>query len=89
MSTAYSNTEKLEFAATMGAKIQNAQERAALTDHLASNGRVCVLADTADTVHLVVPADLDANRIAQGDETYLMEIGRRALGNCMYDILPE
>ncbi|MBD8889952.1 hypothetical protein [Roseibium litorale] len=89
MSTAYSNTEKLEFAAKMGAMIQSTTGREALTDRLSADSGLSVLADTADTVHLVVPADLDAERIAQGDEAYLMEIGRRALGNCMYDILPE
>lgn len=89
MSTVHSTTEKLEFAATMGAMIQDSSERAALVDHLSADGRLTVLADTADTVHLVVPADLDVARIASGDEDYLLEIGRRALGNCMYDILPE
>lgn len=89
MSASYSHTEKLELAAKLGAMIQNTTDRKALTENLSASNSVTVLADTADTVHLVVPADLDASRIAQGDEAYLMEIGRRALGNCMYDILPE
>jgi len=48
-----------------------------------------VYADTADTVHLVIPASVDADRIAAGDETYFEELGRAALGICGYRDLPE
>jgi len=48
-----------------------------------------VYADTADTVHLVVPSGIDASRVAQGDDAYLEELGRQALGACLYDDLPR
>ncbi|MBD1548842.1 hypothetical protein [Roseibium aggregatum] len=48
-----------------------------------------VYADTADTVHLVVPAGIDASRLAKGDDAYLEELGRQALGACLYEDLPK
>ncbi|WP_346911925.1 hypothetical protein [uncultured Roseibium sp.] len=48
-----------------------------------------VCADTADTVHLVVPAGIDQTRLANGDEAYLEELGRQALGACFYEDLPK
>ncbi|WP_346896275.1 hypothetical protein [uncultured Roseibium sp.] len=48
-----------------------------------------VYADTADTVHLVVPASIDATRLSKGDDAYLEELGRQALGACLYEDLPK
>ena len=48
-----------------------------------------IYADTADTVHLVVPASIDEKKLAAGDETYLEELGRQALGACVYRDLPK
>ena len=48
-----------------------------------------VYADTADTIHLVVPASIDGTRLAKEDEAYLEELGRQALGACFYDDLPK
>ena len=50
---------------------------------------VAVLADTADMVHLVIPATIDETRVALGDEAYFEELGRLALGACVYHDLPE
>ncbi|GGB44467.1 hypothetical protein GCM10011316_15610 [Roseibium aquae] len=47
-----------------------------------------VYADTADMVHLVVPAAVDMDRIAARDESYFEELGRAALGFCAYRDLP-
>ncbi|ADZ70421.1 hypothetical protein [Polymorphum gilvum] len=66
--------------------------RAALSDAGVSAetlGRIEVCADAADLVHLVVPASVDTAKIAAGDEAYLEELGRKALGSCFYDVLPE
>lgn len=79
--------ETLAFGAKVGAMIQDSTQRAALAETLAAKGDVAVYADTADTVHLVVPSSVDASKIE--DEAYLEELGRRALGSCLYDILPE
>lgn len=54
---------------------------------LSSN--VTVYADTADTVHLVVPADVDRARVAADDEAYFEELGRLALGACIYKDIDE
>lgn len=54
---------------------------------LSSN--MTVYADTADTVHLVVPASIDATRLSKGDDAYLEELGRQALGACLYEDLPK
>ncbi|MDN3719172.1 hypothetical protein QW131_07950 [Roseibium salinum] len=48
-----------------------------------------IYADTADLVHLIIPANVDADRVAAGDEAYFEELGRLALGTCFYDDLPE
>ncbi|WP_150526092.1 hypothetical protein [Roseibium sediminis] len=50
---------------------------------------VAILADTADMVHLVIPAKVDEARVALGDEAYFEELGRLALGACVYHDLPE
>ncbi|WP_298820667.1 hypothetical protein [uncultured Roseibium sp.] len=86
----------LEFGAKLGAIIQNADERAKLIDdpkavlsELGAASDVQLFADTADTVHLVIPAEIDAARVAAGDETYFEELGKAALGSCFYEDLPE
>jgi len=50
---------------------------------------LAVLADTADTVHLVVPAQVDVDRIVANDEAYFEELGQLALSACMYEDIPE
>lgn len=50
---------------------------------------VAILADTADMVHLVIPAKVDEDRVAICDEAYFEELGRLALGACVYHDLPE
>ncbi|WP_434052046.1 MAG: hypothetical protein RDA78_22700 [Roseibium sp.] len=50
---------------------------------------VKIYADTADMVHLVIPADIDQAKVAAGDEAYFEELGRAALGSCYYEDLPE
>jgi len=89
------NTE-LEFGAKLGAIIQDSAARDRLienpTEVLAEVGAksdVTILADTADMVHLVIPAEIDAARVAANDESYFEELGRAALGNCYYENLPE
>ncbi|SNB73981.1 hypothetical protein SAMN07250955_11149 [Arboricoccus pini] len=47
--------------------------------HLAAK-RVVVHEDTASTIHMVIPYELDSNRIADTD--YLEDLGRAALGQC-------
>lgn len=66
--------------------IQNPQKVLSNTE-LPSN--LVVLADTADTVHLVVPAQVDVDRIASDDEAYFEELGQLALSACMYEDIPE
>ncbi|WP_299813715.1 hypothetical protein [uncultured Roseibium sp.] len=86
----------LEIGAKLGAIIQDSDSRAQLIENsaevLASIGAtsdVAIFADTADTVHLVVPAEVDAARVAAGDEAYFEELGKAALGSCYYEDLPE
>lgn len=88
--------KNLEFGAKLGAIIQNADDRAKLIDNpkavlgdLGAVPDVQLFADTADTVHLVIPANIDAARVAAGDETYFEELGKAALGSCYYEDLPE
>ena len=86
----------LETGAKLGAIIQNATARDRLAERpaevLAEIGLstdATLFADTADLVHLIIPADIDAARVAANDESYFEELGRAALGTCYYDDLPE
>ncbi|EFO33873.1 hypothetical protein TRICHSKD4_0992 [Roseibium sp. TrichSKD4] len=66
--------------------IQNPKQ--VLTNSELPNNLV-VLADTADTIHLVVPAQVDVDRIVANDEAYFEELGQLALSACMYEDIPE
>lgn len=87
MSQLNTHEETLAFGAKVGAAIQGSETRTALLETLKTKGDVTVYADTADTIHLVVPSSVDASKIE--DEAYLEELGRRALGNCIYHIQPD
>lgn len=87
---------ELEIGAKLGAIIQDSTARDQLianpTEVLSELGvdtDVTLFADTADLVHLIVPANVDADRVAAGDEAYFEELGKAALGNCYYEDLPE
>ena len=89
-------TEEMKVGAKLGAIIQDESARAELIDNpttvLADAGvkaDVTLYADTADTVHLVIPATVDNARVAADDDTYFEELGRLALGSCVYRELPE
>lgn len=88
--------KSLEFGAKLGAIIQNADDRAKLIDdpkavlsNLGVVSDVQLFADTADTVHLIIPAEIDTARVAAGDEAYFEELGKAALANCYYEDIPE
>lgn len=90
-----SRTE-LEIGAKLGAIIQNATARERLVAKPAEvlaevgiNSDAAIFADTADLVHLIIPAKIDAARVAAGDEKYFEELGKAALGNCFYEDVPE
>ena len=80
---------KIEAGAKLGQVIQNEESRATFVEELGARGDVTVLADTADTVHLVIPAGVDSAKVAAGDETYFEELGKLALAACYYENLPE
>ncbi len=90
-----SRTE-LEIGAKLGAIIQNATARERLVANPAEvlaevgiDSDAAIYADTADLVHLIIPAEIDAARVAAGDEKYFEELGKVALGNCFYEDVPE
>lgn len=87
MTHAIHNQEKLETGLALGTLISDQETRSALKDELATS--MTVYADTVDTVHLVIPAGIDQARLSKGDEAYFEELGRQALGACMYDDLPK
>ena len=87
MTNLMNREETLAYGAKIGAMIQDSEKRVELAESLAAKGDVDVYLDTADTVHLVIPANIDPSRIE--DEAYLEELGRRALGSCLYDIIPD
>jgi len=96
MHTETTSKTSLEIGSKLGAIIQDASARAQLVENpsdvlakVGVEGDVTLFADTADMVHLVVPADVDEKRVAAGDEAYFEELGRAALGTCFYDDLPE
>ncbi|AMN53621.1 hypothetical protein ACP90_15635 [Labrenzia sp. CP4] len=87
---------ELEIGAKLGAIIQNATARERLVTNPAEvlaevgiNSDAAIFADTADLVHLIIPAKIDAARVAAGDEKYFEELGKAALGNCFYEDVPE
>lgn len=87
---------ELKLGAKLGAMIQDSAARARLVENpvevlaeVGARNDLTILADTADTVHLIIPADIDAARVAANDESYFEELGKAALGNCYYEDLPE
>lgn len=87
MTHAIYNQERLESGLALGKMISDQETRSALKQELSTS--MTVYADTADTVHLVIPAGIDREKLAKGDEAYFEELGRQALGACMYDDLPK
>ncbi|MTH96250.1 hypothetical protein [Roseibium sp. RKSG952] len=90
------SSNKMELGAKLGAILQDPQKRAELVEspkttlaRIGANSDLTILADTADTVHILIPAEVDAARVAAEDEAYFEELGRQALGVCMYDDIPE
>lgn len=91
MSVQYSSTDKLETGRKIGALIQDTTERArlvadpqAVLSGIGVNTAAKIYADSADTVHLVIPAQVDETRVAAEDAAYFEELGLLALGLCMY-----
>ncbi|CTQ53858.1 hypothetical protein LP7551_02387 [Roseibium album] len=89
-------TKEMEIGAKLGAIIQNKNSRAQLIEspsevlcEVGVESDVTIFADTADKVHLIIPTNVDAARVAAGDEAYFEELGRAALGSCYYEDLPE
>lgn len=83
---------RVELGAKLAEIVNDADSRAAFVSNPVASGvsaDLTVHADSADTVHLVVPAQVDADKVAAADDAYLEELGRQALGLCMYDDLPE
>lgn len=87
---------QLEIGAKLGAIIQDSDSRENLIENpadvlggLGVSSDVKIFADTADLVHIIVPAEVDRDRVAADDEAYFEELGRAALGNCVYHDLPE
>lgn len=88
--------KEMEVGAKIGAIIQDASAREQLIEspevvlnEIDAKSDVKIYADTADMVHLVIPADIDQAKVAAGDEAYFEELGRAALGSCYYEDLPE
>lgn len=86
----------LELGAKLGEIIQDPAEREKFAENpeetLSTLGLatdVTVYADTADTVHLIIPSQIDEARVAAGDETYFEELGRLALASCHYEEMPD
>lgn len=85
-----------ELGAKLAEIIQDSDRRAAFAENpgkaLAELGvktEVTVHADTADTIHLIIPAEIDAARVEAGDEAYFEELGRLALATCLYEEMPD
>lgn len=85
----------LEIGAKLGAMIQDTAARTQLIENPAETldaigvrSDMTIYADTADLVHLIIPAEVDAARVAAGDEAYFEELGKLALGSCIYKELP-
>jgi len=83
---------RVELGAKFAEIVNDAESRKAFVENpevAGTSADLAVYADAADMVHLVVPSQVDAAKVAAGDEEYLEELGRQALGLCMYDDLPE
>lgn len=96
MHATLTSRKEMEVGAKLGAIIQDATAREQLIEspeavlsEIGANSDVRIHADTADLVHLVVPAEVDQARVAAGDEAYFEELGLAALGSCFYEDLPE
>mgnify|MGYP000483558683 CR=1 FL=1 len=96
MHTHKTSNKDLEIGAKLGAMIQDSTARAQLIENPAETlsaigvkSDMTIYADTADLVHLIIPAEIDADRVAAGDEAYFEELGKLALGTCIYRDLPE
>ncbi|MCV0428624.1 MAG: hypothetical protein K5905_24465 [Roseibium sp.] len=96
MHASTTSKSELEIGAKLGAIIQDTTSREQLIENptevlseIGVSSDVTIYADTADLVHLIVPANVDADRVAAGDEAYFEELGKAALGNCLYDSVPE
>ncbi|GAB4576824.1 MAG: hypothetical protein Tsb0019_02380 [Roseibium sp.] len=90
------STREMEIGAKLGSIIQDAAARENLVSNSAEvlaevgvQSDLTVYADTADQVHLIIPAHVDAARVAANDETYFEELGKLALGSCMYEEMPD
>ncbi|NBN62432.1 hypothetical protein GWI72_07390 [Microvirga tunisiensis] len=80
---------QVSFGAVIGQLVNDGTQHDAAALVAATVSGTTVLADAVDMVHLVVPATVDATRVAAGDETYFEELGRKALGACLFDVTPE
>ncbi|MTI46083.1 hypothetical protein JM93_00270 [Roseibium hamelinense] len=96
MTRSISSDHALDLGAKLGALLQDSEKRADLVKDpgttlaaLGAKSDLTILADTADTVHLVIPANIDAARVAAEDEAYFEELGRQALGACLYEDVPQ
>ncbi|GAA0783927.1 hypothetical protein E1180_09585 [Roseibium denhamense] len=96
MSVQNSSAAKRTTGKQIGAMIQNEASRTELAANpqsvLADMGihtNATVYADTADMVHLVIPAHIDQSRVAADDAAYFEELGLLALGLCMYSEQPD
>lgn len=91
MNNSATHQKDLEIGAKLGHILQNELARKAFIDNPSAalpeaglKADLDVYADTADTVHLIVPASIDVDKVAAGDEAYFEELGRQALGACVY-----
>ncbi|WP_428525245.1 hypothetical protein [Roseibium sp.] len=96
MHTVSTTDRDLTVGSKLGEIIQNPAERTNFLENpettLAELGLatdVKIYADTADKVHLIIPAEVDEARVAAGDETYFEELGRLALAGCHYEEMPD
>ncbi len=96
MHATVTSRKEMEVGAKLGAIIQDASAREQLIEspetvlnEIGAKSDVKIYADTADTVHLVIPANVDTTRLAADDEAYFEELGLAALGSCYYEDLPE
>jgi hypothetical protein len=90
------STKEMELGAKLGSIIQDTTARENLVNNSAAvlaevgvQSDLTIYADTADMVHLIIPATVDAARVAANDESYFEELGKLALGSCFYEDLPE
>ncbi|WP_421982883.1 hypothetical protein [Roseibium sp.] len=96
MHATLTSRKEMEVGAKLGAIIQDATAREQLIEspeavlsEIGAKSDVTIYADTADLVHLIIPAEVDQTRVAADDEAYFEELGLAALGSCYYEDLPE